>query len=696
MDLNGIMNSEEVDPGDHNKTPTSTNKTAKSSSSKASKSSKNNSSAGGGSSHRRGGHNRMYHTLLTGTKLRHLKKKDGDPLWRRDIQYDFLYSIFYNEERVFTNPFTEEKGNTFADVYIDAMAKSSKTSKILREKLLADRQASLNMAMVCLLVNIGRMNTTLNFFPEMKAQLRTYHPIPSLQVYTDQTDQYKQLQDAPRLKSILKGACEDRPGEATNLDELARSPWTPRTNAVNLIFILATYAPRVDEKFFVGTNHDFFDLLMAENLSSESRGKAFLWLMWAYLETDLSDEQIRENPFSPGGKLPEFVTLTPEEVEKENVDNETEKEFGEKMTKERLDYIENANAATLNAASAVLIDSSGSPNQSQNMGTPTPAASSSHNGASTRMRKRDSMLSNGSVSSTSTPPMRSLRHRDSIPDYTGASAEKAFDEEQQQQQATPLNKDGKPKSNRGGKRIKGVSNAGGKVKLIVKAPGKKGSKSSTIEARTRKCQAEIERMLRSRDRRNRRVRYQQGSISRTWNRIKDLDPIYISDDEGAVQKEDEAVTTGKRGGRKKQQQSSQPQSSQTSEQQQPQNNNNNNSVNGTSSTHAAENDSNNFNSSFQSTTTIIQPPTLRAGTVFADDDYGEEALSVARAIRRSLRWTTRWKAEQSQPPSSFNNHTELNGDSTHAPVVEKPRSESASKNIMRLDNLIDPDGDVVM
>jgi len=32
----------------------------------------------------------------------------------------------------------------------------------LKDKLLTERPAAINMAMVCLLVNLGRMNTTLN------------------------------------------------------------------------------------------------------------------------------------------------------------------------------------------------------------------------------------------------------------------------------------------------------------------------------------------------------------------------------------------------------------------------------------------------------------------------------------------------------------------------------------------------------
>jgi Ino eighty subunit 1 len=99
-----------------------------------------------------------------GNKIRHLKKDDGEPLWRKDIQYDFLKLIFENDKKVFTNSYEPDNigKQTFANVYIDAMARSSKTSKILRDKLLSEHEPAKNMAMVCLLVNLGRMNTTLN------------------------------------------------------------------------------------------------------------------------------------------------------------------------------------------------------------------------------------------------------------------------------------------------------------------------------------------------------------------------------------------------------------------------------------------------------------------------------------------------------------------------------------------------------
>jgi Ino eighty subunit 1 len=103
-------------------------------------------------------------SIYSGNKIRHLKKDDGEPLWRKDIQYEFLKLIFEDDQAVFTNSYDPENisKQTFANLYIDAMARSSKTSKILRDKLLSEHEPAKNMAMVCLLVNLGRMNTTLN------------------------------------------------------------------------------------------------------------------------------------------------------------------------------------------------------------------------------------------------------------------------------------------------------------------------------------------------------------------------------------------------------------------------------------------------------------------------------------------------------------------------------------------------------
>ena len=179
----------------------------------------------------------------------------------------------------------------------------------------------------------------------MRAQLRTYHSIPALQAHQD-PNAYKQLQDAPRLKSILKGATEDEPQPSTVEEVKAAS--IPRTNPVNLIFVMSQYAPKISEVHFEPPR-DFFDLVMRASLSSASRARAFLWLVWWYLESDFSYEDSQRNPFGPGQygegdkesgalplKVPPLECLTEEEAAAENVDTEDEKHYGEVKRKERI------------------------------------------------------------------------------------------------------------------------------------------------------------------------------------------------------------------------------------------------------------------------------------------------------------------------------------------------------------------------
>lgn len=179
----------------------------------------------------------------------------------------------------------------------------------------------------------------------MRAQLRTYHAIPSLQAHQD-AHAYKQLQDAPRLKSILKGGADDR-SEPNALAKVKQMN-VPRTNPVNLIFLMCNAAQKVAELHFP-RRHEFHDLIMRTDYSSESRATAFLWLMWFYLESDFTEEGCEENPFGPGVDyglhvanqgVPELKKLTPEEIEKENVDSPEEVEFGLAKQKTRAKILE--------------------------------------------------------------------------------------------------------------------------------------------------------------------------------------------------------------------------------------------------------------------------------------------------------------------------------------------------------------------
>lgn len=174
----------------------------------------------------------------------------------------------------------------------------------------------------------------------MRARVRTYHAIPCLQAQSG-TGAYKQLQDGPRLKSILKGAMEDMP-QPGNLDDLLTTP-KPRTNPVNLIFVLSQYAPKVSETHFFPPR-DFFDLFMRPTLSSRSRATAFLWLIWWYLESDFSAEEAQNNPFGPGVagddpsnpiKVPNLDIISDDQAEIENTDTPEEVQYGEAKRKER-------------------------------------------------------------------------------------------------------------------------------------------------------------------------------------------------------------------------------------------------------------------------------------------------------------------------------------------------------------------------
>lgn len=178
----------------------------------------------------------------------------------------------------------------------------------------------------------------------MRAQLRTYHAIPSLQAHQD-PHAYKQLQDAPRLKSILKGGAEDRP-EHNTLEKIKQSE-VPRTNPVNLLFVICQSAAKIAELHFP-PGREFHDLVMKTNLTSQSRARAFLWIMWFYLESDFTEEGCDENPFGPGVDygvdvanqgVPKMEEMTEEQEAKENVDSQEEIDFGVAKQKMRAKII---------------------------------------------------------------------------------------------------------------------------------------------------------------------------------------------------------------------------------------------------------------------------------------------------------------------------------------------------------------------
>ncbi|KIM48019.1 hypothetical protein M413DRAFT_22581 [Hebeloma cylindrosporum] len=263
-----------------------------------------------------------------------IKRNDAEPLTREDVQYDLLHYIFSDNHAVFTNP-DSGKGEkvTFGDLYVSALYTSSKCSKVLKEKMVETPAFSIEFAKIALLTNVGRINTTMAFFPEMKTALRTYHPVPSLQ----KTD--GNAQDAPRIKNCLKAALlpsELKAAPPSTPDEVLaklREGQHPPTSVVNLIFVLANHAAPLSTVHFDGSLN-FLDLFLPNtHISSASRGRAFLWLLFHYLETEhppnpFDDQYSLRHP----GRIPYLRPLTATEYSRENVDTAQEILWGNTMS----------------------------------------------------------------------------------------------------------------------------------------------------------------------------------------------------------------------------------------------------------------------------------------------------------------------------------------------------------------------------
>lgn len=443
----------------------------------------------------------------------------------------------------------------------------------------------------------------------MRAQLRTYHPIPSLQTYSDQSD-YKQLQDAPRLKSILKGACDDRPEPAT-LEELEDSKRIPKTNPINLCFLLSTFANKIQHKFFVAP-YEFHDLIMNKSISSESRGKAFLWLMWAFLETDLSPEALERNPFGPGllggHCIPELTLLTTQQMELENIDTSEEFAFGATMTKERKIYID---------AAAQLPNSA-----------PTAGGSGGGSGNSVKLKMKEISSHRKALEATGSPEPHGSTHGIASRRSSVGSNESDLDDDDL---SDIIEKSRSPSPAR--------------LRLILKAPnragvprGKQDSNAikTQVALREAKCQLEIQRLLRNKDQRSRNLRYRLGPILREWNRIKDMDPLYDSDkddyprengEEPPAASSNQGTTVSTKNKRKKIATAisdSDPSTTSTG------------TING------------------NGTLTQEAPLTVNTATILPGSvnrrielpgDYGEESTAMASTFRRSSRWLERWNKE---------------------------------------------------
>ncbi|KKF96876.1 Ino eighty subunit 1 [Ceratocystis platani] len=412
-------------------------------------------------------------------KVKHLKKEDGDPLWRKDIQYDFLRAIFDDDNKVFLNSYEPERlgMQCFADLYIDTMARSSKTSKVLRDKLLSDREAAKGMAMA-----------------------------------HQDTHAYKQLQDAPRLKSILKGAVEDRDEPRSILEIKAKN--VPRTNPVNLIFLIVQSAQKIHELHFP-LDQEFHDLVMKTNYSSITRAKAFLWLAWFYLESDFTEEGCDENPFGPGVDyglnvanqgIPSLRALTTEEENEENIDTPEEIEFGEEKRQLRHRILEHDLSA---------IDTPGkrAPRNAVSKPIDDGPAILPH----IRPNKQDSELD----SPRSTPPPRLL------PNRVAGGDRPSFSRRTGQLKHHKVIEAPSPGGSRGGDRERDVD-----TMPIRKSRPPTAHQLAVERNRNQRVEHILNRGLRKAHHRARKLRWQEGAIVRALRRMEYIDnALAPSDDE---------------------------------------------------------------------------------------------------------------------------------------------------------------------
>lgn len=122
----------------------------------------------------------------------------------------------------------------------------------------------------------------------------------------------------------------------------------PRTNPVNLLFVICSSAAKIAELHFP-PGREFHDLIMKTDFSSMSRARAFLWIMWFYLESDFTEEGCEENPFGEGVDydvdvanqgIPHLDVLSKKEEAEENIDTPDEVEFGKAKQAMRKKIIE--------------------------------------------------------------------------------------------------------------------------------------------------------------------------------------------------------------------------------------------------------------------------------------------------------------------------------------------------------------------
>lgn len=305
---------------------------------------------------------------------RHLKKSDGEPFTRKDIHYEFLSKLLSDTRQLFHNPFKDffpleytpiegrvinvtdidynakrfirDEKLTFSQLYILAIASSSKCSKVLRDKLLFDHHVAFSTCILSLLVNTGRLNTTVNFFLEMTSQLRTFHSIPCLQHYSSDP---KSLQDTPRIKSILKTVPlgSDVPIEFHKwyAADYPRNP-SEWVNPVSLIFAFCEQHAILDWNIIIPNCKQkvtLYQLFDDNTFDPTMRANLFLWLMYIHMETNLTPEALQAAKPTFGVEQNGMFPMLKASAEID-IDTEVEEQYGQEQLEKRISFLNQTGA----------------------------------------------------------------------------------------------------------------------------------------------------------------------------------------------------------------------------------------------------------------------------------------------------------------------------------------------------------------
>ncbi|KAA1074171.1 hypothetical protein PGT21_006996 [Puccinia graminis f. sp. tritici] len=271
-----------------------------------------------------------------------LKKLDGEMFTRADIQYDLMANIFNDRTFQFTSPL-DQRAISFKELYVETLSRFSKAAKSTVRQLDDNPQWATNFCIASFLINIGRINTTVAFYPELRAYMRTYHPIPCLQ-----KDEYCQtnLQDAPRIKTMLK-SCQlpsEFGNEPESLPDIAKRSalgYRPPTTVVNLIFELFSVEPYVSMKYFP-EGFVLHDLFSPTTIPTKLRAYAFLWLMHHFLEDPSALTDFQHESKVEAFQLARLEDIQPDSTlgdSPENIDTEEEIQWGKDMQTYRREFL---------------------------------------------------------------------------------------------------------------------------------------------------------------------------------------------------------------------------------------------------------------------------------------------------------------------------------------------------------------------